>query len=62
MLKMYKIQLFGVQFSYILAITPSLYMFFILKVLHMVIQVAVHFYGIMTFSGHESIYLSVIVS
>ena len=42
-LKMYKIQLLGVQFSSIFAITPQLYMFFTLKVSHMAIDTAFHF-------------------
>ena len=53
---MYKMQVLGVQFSSIFAITPRLYMFFALKVLHMAIDIAVHFYGTMKFSYHECSY------
>ena len=52
-LRMYKIQLLGVQFSSSLAVTPQLYMFFTLKVLHMTVDTAVHLFGVMKFSEHE---------
>ena len=50
---MYKIQLLGVQFSSIFAIIPQLNVFFTFKVLHTLVDIAVHFYGIMKFSEHE---------
>ena len=45
-----------VQFTYIFAISSQLYMFFTLKVLHVAVDIVVHFYGTMTFSEHEHNY------
>ena len=47
-----KIQFLGVQFTSIFAIPHQLHIFFTLKVLHMEIDIVVHFYGVMKLSEH----------